>query len=144
MSQQVGVQGGGHLGEQTYREQAVAAEELSASANGADIDTLNKGTVIFSINLGTFTGTPTFDAKVQESDEGGGAGYTDAAATGMFTGAGVAIAQQTAGDKIVDLIVDTRKLKRYLRLAITIAGGTPVCPTAVTAISHPTHRAPAA
>lgn len=144
MSSQTGVQGPGTLGEQTFRESAFDTEVLSASANGNDIDGLDKGTMIFSINLGTFTGTPTFDMKVQESDEGGGAGYTDAVATGMFSGAGVAIAQKSAGDQIVDLIVDTRKLKRYKRAVVTIGGGSPVCPTAITVVSHPTARGPAA
>jgi hypothetical protein len=145
MSQQKGVVGGGHLGEQLYRELALGSIVLNAgTVAGADIDGLGKGTMIFSINLGAFTGTPTFDAKIQESDEGGGAGYTDAAATGMFTGAGVAIAQQTVGDQIIEIIVDTAKLKRYKRISITVAGGTPVCPTSVTCISHPTERVPAA
>lgn len=144
MSQEKGVIGGGHLGEQLYREVGVVTEVLSASANGEDIDGLGKGTMIFSINLGTFTGTPTFDAKIQESDEGGGSGYTDAAATDMFPGASVAIAQQSAGDQIIEMVVDTAKLKRYKRVAITIGGGSPVCPTSVQVTSHPTDRLPAA
>jgi hypothetical protein len=144
MSQEKGVIGGGHLGEQLHREVGLVPIVLTASANGPDIDGLGKGTMIFGINLGTFTGTPTFDAKVQESSEGGGSGYTDAAATDMFPGAGVAIAQQSAGDQLIEIIVDTAKLKRYKRLVITIGGGSPVCPTSVQVTSHPTDRLPAA
>jgi len=147
MSQATGASEGGHLGEQITNEQALGSVVLNAgAANGLDIDGLNKGTMIFSFNLGTFTGTPTVDAKVQESDAGGGSGYTDASASGMFTGAGVAIAQQLIGDKDtqLDLIVDTRKLKRYKRIVVTVAGGTPVVPIGVTLVSHPTAKAPAA
>lgn len=143
MGSQVGVQGPGTLGEQITVEAVVVAQELIASANSAVVDGLNKGTIIFAINLGTFTGTPTFDAKVQESDASG-SGFTDASAADMYTGASVAIAQQSAGDALFLVEVDTRKLKRYKRLAITIAGGSPVCPTGVVAISHPSARGPAA
>ncbi len=147
MSQATGAPEGGHLGEQTTREKALNSEVLNAGAeNGEDIDGLGKGTMIFSFNFGTFTGTPTVNAKIQESDEGGGSGYTDAVATGMFTGAGVAIAEQLIGDADtqLDLIVDTRRLKRYKRVVVTVAGGTPVVPIGVTVVSHPTDRAPAA
>lgn len=147
MSQLTGAAEGGHLGEQTTREKALGSITLNAGVkNGEDIDGLSKGTMIFSFNFGLFTGTPTVDAKIQESDEGGGAGYTDAVATDMFTGAGVAIAQQLIGDADtqLDLIVDTRKLKRYKRVVVTVAGGTPVVPIGVTVVSHPTDRVPSA
>lgn len=145
MSQATGASEGGHLGEQIKNEQALGSVVLNAeTANGLDIDGMNKGTMIFSFNFGTFTGTPTVNAKIQESAEGGGAGYTDAAATDMFTGAGVAIEEQLIGDADtqLDLIVDTRKLERYKRVVVTVAGGTPVVPIGVTVVSHPTDRVP--
>lgn len=143
MSQEKGVIGGGHLGEQLFREIGLAAQSLAASADGPAIDGLGKGTMIFSINLGTFTGTPTFDAKIQQSLDGS-TGWTDAATTGMFSGASVAIAQQSAGDQLIEMVVDTTPLQRYKRVAVTIGGGSPVCPTGIEVISHPTDRLPAA
>lgn len=138
MSSQVGVQGPGTLKEQIEQEILLASIEVTASGNSASIDGLNKGTIIFGFNIGAVTGTtPTFDAKVQESVDD--SVWTDAAATGMFTGAGVAIAQQTATG-FTQLVVDTRKLARYKRIAYTVTGTTPVFPIGIEATTHPTHR----
>lgn len=138
MSQQVGVQGPGTLNEQVKQEALLASQDVNASGNSSSIDGLNKGTMIFAFNIGTPTGTsPTLDAKVQESDDD--STFTDAAATDMFSGAAVAIAQQTAAG-FVQLVVDRRKLKRYLRIAYTLGGTTPVFPLGITVATHDTAR----
>lgn len=138
MSSQVGVQGPGTLNEQVTFDQILAAVELVATGNSLSVDGQNKGTIVFSFNIGVVTGTtPTFDAKVQESVDD--SVWTDAAATDMFAGAGVAITQLTAAG-FVELTVDTRKLNRYKRIAYTITGTNPVFPASIVAVSHPTHR----
>lgn len=140
MSSQVGVVGPGTLNEQVKREQILATVELTATGTTLSVDGLNKGTMVFGFNIGVVTGaSPTFDAILQESVDD--SVWTAAAATGMFTGAGVAIAQKTAA-AFFQLVVDTRKLARYKRISYTITGTTPVFPTAIEVISHPLDRNP--
>lgn len=132
-----GVVGGGNLGEQTKSVIALLpVASTGATHNGADIDRQGFNVGVFFFQFGAATGSPspqTGNGKIQDSLVSG-SGYADSVA-GQF--GGVAIAEQTADNKGVSLLVDFRGLKRFVRPVVTTVltgGSTPTWPISVTAV----------
>ncbi|MEX0404047.1 hypothetical protein ABGN05_00045 [Aquibium sp. LZ166] len=113
---------------------ALAPAVQSAAINGAAIDTQGFGSVAFILNTGAIAGDGDFGAKVQESD-------TDV--SGDFTDADAAVVDSTA-DATLEA-ASTYKLgyrghKRFVRLAITKAGGTSIAAGAVAILGNAASR----
>lgn len=111
--------------------QALVALDRAAAASfsllGPSIDRQSQGfqSALFGVFAGTATGTPTsltVDAKLQESSDD--STYTDVVADGVNTI--VAVPQIVAVSTQKFLAVDLSRLKRFVRLAFTVAfvGGT--------------------
>ena len=113
---------------------ALAPAVQSAAINGAAIDTLGFGSVAFILNTGAIVSDGDFGAKVQESD-------TDV--SGDFTDADAGVVDSTA-DATLEA-ASTYKLgyrghKRFVRLALTKAGGTSIAAGAVAILGHAATR----
>ena len=102
---------------------AVLPQAASAAVNGSAVDMEGYGEGMVVVSCGATTGTPasfTFNAKVQESDNGT-SGWTDIA--------GAAIVAVTAVNKTGEISVEQLKRaasKRYIRPVLTpaLTGGT--------------------
>jgi hypothetical protein len=109
--------------------------------NGTDIDRAGFESVLFAINIGAKT-DGTVVPQVEESDTGGGAGYTavaDADLIGLESDASVADAAAGANE--------VRKLaykgyKRFVRLVLTVASNAGSAPVAAVAILGHARHAP--
>lgn len=78
-----------------------------------------KGIVAILLHCGAGTGNAdnTLASKVQDCDTTGGT-YADTGITGTTVDA-------TAGGKIQIILVDTRKVREFIKLVLTLAGTTP-------------------
>lgn len=108
---------------------ALASAVQSAAVNGAAIDMLGFGSVAFILSTGAIVSDGDFGAKVQESDNG--TDFTDAAAAVVST-----TAPATLGASSVYKL-GYRGHKRFVRLAITKAGGTSIAAGAVAVKGNP-------
>lgn len=111
---------------------ALSPAVQAATINGVAVDTLGFGSIAFVLNTGTIAGAGDFGAKLQESDVSG-SGYTDVAA-GDLVGAFDATASADATEKVSYI-----GHKRFVRLALTKAGGTSIAAGAVAILGHPDH-----
>jgi hypothetical protein len=119
MSQQTGSASGGTLGEQTkVVNSAFAVSQAASAVSDAAINRLGYNTALVIANVGTVA--TSFDLKVQDSTDGS-TGWADLA-VGQF--GGVAITQITSAndETTVELEVDLRKAKQYIRLVATVVG----------------------
>jgi hypothetical protein len=97
-----------------------AAVTATSNSTGVDITDYD-GLVEVSFAIPVLTGTPTsFDVAVQTSDVLG-SGYV--AAT-KVDGTTAAVTGITAATVLQKLVLDTAALKKYVRLAFTMTGGT--------------------
>ena len=104
--------------------QALAPAVQAAAVDGPAIDTLGFGSIAFVVNTGAIVGSGDFGVKVQESDDAG-SGFADVSAGSFQTNAPATLAAYS-----------TYRLgyignKRYVRLALTKAGGTSIAAGAV-------------
>lgn len=107
----------------------IAPAVQSAAADGAAIDLLGFNSVAFVVSTGAIVGSGDFGVKVQESDEAG-SGFADAPAGSVQTNAPATLA---AGSVYrLGYIGD----KRYVRLALTKAGGTSIAAGAVAILGN--------
>lgn len=113
---------------------ALAPAVQSAAANGASIDTLGAGRLAFVVNTGAVTSAGDFGVKLQESDTGT-SGWTDVAADQVDSTAPATLAADSA------YRLGYRGWKRYVRLALTKAGGTSIAAGAVAVIVPQTRPA---
>lgn len=143
MSGASGVQGGGHIGEQLLQVNALSPVAVTANGVGVAVDRQGYNAIFFSINVGAVTGTtPTLDIKVTEADTSGGT-YTDAV-VGQFGTVTLAQLAAADADTAKRLILDCRKLKRFLKLSNTVGGTTPSFLVGATAVMGATDFLPAA
>jgi hypothetical protein len=111
--------------------QALAPAVKTAAGDGAAIDLATYGRVAFVVNTGAIAGSGDFAVKVQDSDDG--STFADAPAAAVQTNAPATLAADSAyrlgylGDK------------RYVRLALTKAGGTSIAAGAVAILGDPRH-----
>jgi hypothetical protein len=113
---------------------ALAPAVQSAAASGAAIDTQGFGSVAFLLTTGAIAGDGDFGAKVQESD-------TDV--SGDFTDADAAVVDTSAPDTLDESSaykIGYRGFKRYVRLALTKAGGTSVAAGAIAVLGDAAQR----
>ncbi len=143
---QVGVQGGGNLGEQLKVVDGIRPiASTGAVHNGLDIDRRGFNVGLFEFASGAVTGAPTaqtYDGKIQDSAAGGGAGYTDSTAGQI---GGVAITQIVANNGKETLMVDFRSMERFVRpVATTVltAGTTPTWPINVSVVLGAAYNTP--
>lgn len=106
----------------------------TAAGNGASIDTLGAGRLAFVVNTGAVAGSGDFGLKLQESDTGT-SGWTDVAADQVDSTAPATLAADSA------YRLGYRGWKRYVRLALTKAGGTSIAAGAVAVIVPQTRPA---
>lgn len=99
--------------------QAIPSGSKSDAADGTEIDRKGSQSVLFVVNTGTITSAGDFGVKVQESDSTG-SGYTDADADDVISGAPATLAATSAYQ------VEYIGKKRFVRLALTKAGGTSI------------------
>lgn len=106
-----------HAGELEKIELAQANEiTASADSDGVDIsDYIGTLKIMNSINAVSGT-TPTYNAKIQTSDDD--STYTDVT--------GAAFTEVTTTDGFQEVKVDTRAVGKYIRISETLAGTTPV------------------
>lgn len=119
MSQNTGSPSGGTLGEQTkVVNSAFAVSQAAGTVNDAAIDRSTYNVALIIANVGTVA--TSFDLKIQDSADGS-TGWADLVA-GQF--GGVAITQVTpANDETtVELEVDLRKARRYIRTVRVVVG----------------------
>lgn len=98
---------------------AINSASQSAAANGLEIDRKGFQALLFVVNTGAISGDGDFGVKVQESDTAG-SGYVDAAADDVISGAPAKLEAASAYQ------VEYIGKKRYVRLALTKAGGTSI------------------
>lgn len=111
---------------------ALAPAVQSAAASGAAIDTLGFGSVAFIVNTGVIAGDGDFGVKVQESDTDQSGDFTDA--TAVDTTAPATLAASSAYK------LGYRGHKRFVRLALTKAGGTSIAAGAVAILGDAASR----
>jgi len=114
---------------------AVNSASQSAAADGLEIDRKGSQGLMFIVNTGAISGAGDFGVKVQESDTSG-SGYTDADAEDVISGAPATLAATSAYQ------VEYIGKKRFVRLALTKAGGTSIQLGAIALIGHEHIRVP--
>jgi hypothetical protein len=113
---------------------ALAPAVQSAAASGAAIDTLGFGSVAFILTTGAIAGDGDFGVKVQESDTDVSGDFTDADAAVVDTTAPASLAASSAYK------LGYRGHKRFVRLALTKAGGTSIAAGAVAILGNAASR----
>ena len=103
----------------------------SAADAGPAIDLKGFGRVAFVINTGAIAGDGDFGVKVQESDTDVSGDFTDADADHVDSNAPATLAASTAYK------LGYRGHKRFVRLALTKAGGTSIAAGAVAVLGDP-------
>lgn len=99
--------------------QAIPSGSKADAADGTEIDRKGSQSILFVVNTGAITSAGDFGVKVQESDTSG-SGYTDADAEDVISGALATLAATSAYQ------VEYLGKKRFVRLALTKAGGTSI------------------
>ena len=115
---------------------ALAPAVKTAAETGPAIDLQGFESVSFVVNTGAIAGDGEFDLKVQESDTPEPGDFADAAVAVIDTNAPAILEASTAYK------LGYRGSKRYVRLALTKAGGTSIAAGAVAVKGNP-HLAPA-
>lgn len=106
----------------------------TAAGEGPAIDTKGFGSVAFLVNTGAIAGAGDFGVKLQESDTTTSGDFADAAADVVDTNAPATLAA-TSSYKL-----GYRGFKRYVRLALTMAGGTSIAAGAVAVLGQAQSR----
>lgn len=110
---------------------ALAPAVKSAADTGAAIDLLGFGSVTFVVNTGAIVGDGDFGIKVQESDTTENGDFTDAAAAVVDSSAPATLEASSVYK------LGYTGFKRYVRLALTKAGGTSIAAGAVAVLGNP-------
>lgn len=113
---------------------ALAPAVKTAAGEGPAIDTKGFGSVAFVVNTGAIAGAGDFGVKLQESDTTTSGDFADAAADVVDTNAPATLAA-TSTYKL-----GYRGFKRYIRLALTMAGGTSIAAGAVAVLGQAQSR----
>lgn len=113
---------------------ALAPAVQSAAATGPAIDTLGFGSVAFAVNTGAIAGDGEFGVKLQECDTDVSGDFTDVAAASVDSNAPAALAASSTYK------LGYRGHKRFVRLALTKAGGTSIVAGAVAILGSAASR----
>ncbi|HWK14818.1 MAG TPA: hypothetical protein VNS02_10505 [Rhizobiaceae bacterium] len=114
--------------------QALVPAVKTAAGDGAAIDLLGFNRVAFVVNTGAVAGDGDFGVKVQESDTSTGGDFTDAPADVVDGNAPATLAASSAYK------LGYRGHKRFVRLALTKAGGTSIAAGAVAILGDAVSR----
>ena len=106
----------------------------TAAGEGPAIDTKGFGAVAFLINTGAIVGAGDFGVKLQESDTTTSGDFTDVAAAVVDSNAPATLAASSAYK------LGYHGFKRYVRLALTTAGGTSIAAGAVAVLGQAQSR----
>jgi len=112
---------------------ALAPAVKTAAGDGVAIDTYGFVSVAFVVNTGAVAGAGDFGVKLQESDASG-SGFTDVAAAQVRSNAPATLAASSSYK------LGYLGFKRYVRLALTTAGGTSIAAGAVAILSDAQKR----
>lgn len=110
--------------------QAIVPAVKTDAGDGAAIDLKGFNRVAFVVNTGAVAGSGDFGVKVQESDAAD-TGFADADAAVVDSNAPATLAASSAYK------LGYRGHKRYVRLALTKAGGTSIAAGAVAVLGDP-------
>jgi len=110
---------------------ALAPAVQSAAIQGSAIDLQGFGSVAFALNTGAIVSDGDFGVKLQESDTTTSGDFTDADAAVVDSNAPATLAASSTYK------LGYRGYKRYVRLALTKAGGTSIAAGAVAILSNP-------
>ncbi|HEY4200052.1 MAG TPA: hypothetical protein VGM83_05790 [Devosiaceae bacterium] len=113
---------------------ALAPAVQAAAVQGPAIDTLGFDSIAFTVSTGAIVGDGDFGVKLQESDTTTGGDFTDATAAVVKTNAPATLAE-TSAYKLGYI-----GFKRYVRLAVTKAGGTSIAAGAVAVLGNAAQR----
>lgn len=116
---------------------ALAPAVQAAAVNGLAIDLQGFESVAFVVNTGAISGDGDFGVKLQESDTDQSADFTDVAAAQVDTNAPATLAASSS------FKLGYRGHKRFVRLAVTKAGGTNIAAGAVAILGN-AHQRPVA
>ena len=110
---------------------ALAPAVQSSAATGTAIDLQEFGSVVIAVNTGAVAGDGDFGVKLQHSDTTTSGEFVDAPDTVVASNAPATLEASSAYKlKYVGS-------KRYVRLALTKAGGTSIAAGAVAVLGHP-------
>jgi hypothetical protein len=113
---------------------ALAPAVQAAAVNGPAIDTLGFGRIAFALTTGAVAGDGDFGIKVQESDTDVSGDFADAAAAHVDSNAPATLAASST------VKLGYRGHKRFVRLALTKAGGTSIAAGAVAILGSAASR----
>lgn len=106
----------------------------SAAASGLAIDLKGANRVAIVVNTGAIVSSGDFGVKLQESDTTTSGDFTDVAAAQMDTDAPATLGANAS------YRLGYRGFKRYVRVALTKAGGTSIAAGAVAVLSDLSER----
>ena len=106
----------------------------TGAGEGPAVDTKGFGSVAFIVNTGAIVGAGDFGVKLQESDTTTSGDFTDATADVVDTNAPATLAASSAYK------LGYRGFKRYVRLALTTAGGTSIAAGAIAVLGQAQSR----
>lgn len=113
---------------------ALAPAVQAAATTGAAIDIKGFGSLAIVVNTGAIVGDADFGVKLQESDTTTSGDFTDAAADVVDSNAPATL-EASSSYKL-----GYRGFKRYVRLALTKAGGTSIAAGAVAVLGQAQSR----
>lgn len=111
---------------------ALSPAVQAAAINGPAVDLIGYDSALFVINTGAIVGAGDFGAKLQESDASS-SGFTDVVAADQLG----AFPATLAADSAYRVGYIGSKRKRYIRVALTKAGGTSIAAGAVAVLGTP-------
>ena len=110
--------------------QAIVPAVKTAAENGTTIDLQGFGSALFSINTGAVVADGDFGVKLQESDTTTSGDFTDVTAGDILGDVDATLEASSTYD------LGYTGRKRYVRLAVTKAGGTSIAIGAVAVLGH--------
>lgn len=113
--------------------QALAPAVVAAAVAGTAIDLAGFDSALFVINTGAIVGAGDFGAKLQESNTTVDGDFTDVAADDKLG----TIPATLAANSAYRVGYIGSKRKRYVRVAVTKAGGTSIALAASAVLGHP-------
>lgn len=113
--------------------QALAPAVVAAAGAGSAIDLNGFDSALFVVNTGAIAGSGDFGVKFQESDTTTDADFTDVAPADQLG----TIPATLAANSAYRVGYIGSKRKRYVRVAVTKAGGTSIALAASAILGHP-------
>ncbi|WP_172332220.1 hypothetical protein [Mangrovicoccus sp. HB161399] len=112
---------------------AMAPAVQTAAATGPAIDLQGAGRIAFAVSTGAIVGSGDFGVTLQDSDDGS-TGWADVAAADLQTNAPATL--EESGAYRLGYLGD----KRFVRLSLTMAGGTSIAAGAVAVLGSTLDR----